>query len=264
MFAARHDLAATVDALAVLVRELVFDAERLADAAADPHLLASDAAEPLVEDGVPFRDAHEQVASDVLDGSFTAPDAPTPPLSPGPGATCDGDRRSARAGSAARPDQLARALALCLARVLAGPAVCDIVARATVETVRTVPSDSVSFPPSPLIASLPASPHSTSARRAGQTVVPHGADDRAAGREADSLPVGLEGTDRVGRERRDTHAVGVHRVRRNDPGCVVSRVNTIFLPSGDHTGASRAAEDSSAGAHPFVRRRSSRYRSRWV
>ncbi len=89
VFAARRDLTATVDALAVLVRELVFDAERLANAAADPHLLASDAVERLVEDGVPFRDAHEHVASEVLDGSFASPDALTPPLSPGPGAVRD-------------------------------------------------------------------------------------------------------------------------------------------------------------------------------
>ena len=89
VFAARRDLTATLDALAVLVRELVFDAERLANAAADPHLLASDAAERLVEDGVPFRDAHEHVASEVLDGSFASPDALTPPLSPGPGAVRD-------------------------------------------------------------------------------------------------------------------------------------------------------------------------------
>ena len=89
VFAARRDLTATVDALAVLVRELVFDARRLADAAADPLLLASDAAERLVEEGVPFRDAHEQVASDVLEGSFASPDAPTLPLAPGPGAVRD-------------------------------------------------------------------------------------------------------------------------------------------------------------------------------
>ncbi len=84
VFAARHDLAATVEALAVLVREVAFDAEQLEEAAADPHLLAGDAAERLVDDGVPFRDAHEQVASDVADGSFVPPDAPMPALSPGP------------------------------------------------------------------------------------------------------------------------------------------------------------------------------------
>ena len=56
--------------------------KQLEEAAADPHLLAGDAAERLVDDGVPFRDAHEQVASDVADGSFV-PGRRTA-LSPGP------------------------------------------------------------------------------------------------------------------------------------------------------------------------------------
>jgi argininosuccinate lyase len=38
-----------------------FDRERLAAACADPLLRATDAAEALVREGVPFRDAHEQV-----------------------------------------------------------------------------------------------------------------------------------------------------------------------------------------------------------
>jgi argininosuccinate lyase len=36
-------------------------------------LLATDAAEALVREGVPFRDAHEQVAEAVRAGSFEAP-----------------------------------------------------------------------------------------------------------------------------------------------------------------------------------------------
>ena len=49
-------------ALTALVRGLELDRERLAAAASDPLLLATDAAEALVREGVPFRDAHEQVA----------------------------------------------------------------------------------------------------------------------------------------------------------------------------------------------------------
>ena len=37
---------------------------------ADPLLTATDAAEALVRDGVPFRDAHEQVAAQVREGGF--------------------------------------------------------------------------------------------------------------------------------------------------------------------------------------------------
>ena len=47
----------------MLVAGLAFDRERLAAAAADPLLRATDAAEALVAEGVPFRDAHEQVAA---------------------------------------------------------------------------------------------------------------------------------------------------------------------------------------------------------
>jgi len=83
VFAARRDAAMTVDAIAVLVRELTFDRQRLAAAAADPLLRATDAAEALVEGGVAFRDAHEQVAAAVRDGTFTASDA-RPRLAPGP------------------------------------------------------------------------------------------------------------------------------------------------------------------------------------
>jgi argininosuccinate lyase len=59
----------------VLVRGLAFDRERLAAACADPLLRATDAAEALVRQGVPFRDAHEQIAASVRDGTFEAPPA---------------------------------------------------------------------------------------------------------------------------------------------------------------------------------------------
>jgi argininosuccinate lyase len=75
VFAARRDVAGALGALTVLVDGIVFDAERLADAAADPLLRATDAAEALVAEGVPFRDAHEQVAAQVRAGTFEAPPA---------------------------------------------------------------------------------------------------------------------------------------------------------------------------------------------
>ena len=74
VFAARRDLAGALGALSVLVSGLDFDTGRLAAAASDPLLLATDAAEALVAEGVPFRDAHEQVAASVRDGSFTPPE----------------------------------------------------------------------------------------------------------------------------------------------------------------------------------------------
>jgi argininosuccinate lyase len=75
VFAARADVRQALDALAVLVRGLAFDRERLAAACADPLLRATDAAETLVREGVPFRDAHEQVAAEVRAGTFTAGDS---------------------------------------------------------------------------------------------------------------------------------------------------------------------------------------------
>ena len=77
VFAARRDVAGALGALTALVSGLVFDAGRLAAAASDPLLRATDAAEALVEEGVPFRDAHEQVASSVRAGAFTPPEQVT-------------------------------------------------------------------------------------------------------------------------------------------------------------------------------------------
>lgn len=73
VFAARRDVAGALAALAVLVAGLEFDRGRLAAACADPLLLATDAAEALVADGVPFRDAHGQVAAEVRAGTFVPP-----------------------------------------------------------------------------------------------------------------------------------------------------------------------------------------------
>jgi hypothetical protein len=52
-------------------------------------LLATDAAEALVREGVPFRGAHERVASQVREGTFVAPDAVAPRPAPGPGGVAD-------------------------------------------------------------------------------------------------------------------------------------------------------------------------------
>ena len=79
VFAARADVAGALGALGVLIDGLRFDRERLAAAASDPLLLATDAAEALVREGVPFRDAHEQVAASVREGTFVPP-PPTPRL----------------------------------------------------------------------------------------------------------------------------------------------------------------------------------------
>jgi argininosuccinate lyase len=75
VFAARADVQGALGALAVLVGGLEFDRERLAAACADPLLRATDAAEALVKAGMPFRDAHEEIAGQVRDGSFVAPEA---------------------------------------------------------------------------------------------------------------------------------------------------------------------------------------------
>ncbi|HZP72163.1 MAG TPA: argininosuccinate lyase [Gaiellaceae bacterium] len=73
-FRARRDVRLAVGALTALVEGLEFDRARLAAAASDPLLRATDAAEVLVAEGMPFRDAHEQVAGQVRDGTFTPPE----------------------------------------------------------------------------------------------------------------------------------------------------------------------------------------------
>jgi len=73
LFAARRDVVGALGALTVLAAELEFERERLAEAASDPLLLATDAAEALVLEGVSFRDAHGQVAASVREGTFEAP-----------------------------------------------------------------------------------------------------------------------------------------------------------------------------------------------
>ena len=89
VFAARADTAGALGALTVLVGGLGFDTGRMSAAAADPLLLATDAAEALVASGEAFRDAHAQVAGAVHDGSYAAPGSAAESVSarraPGPG-----------------------------------------------------------------------------------------------------------------------------------------------------------------------------------
>jgi argininosuccinate lyase len=82
-FASRRDVRLALEALTVLVSGLEVDRERLAAAADDPLLLATDAAEALVREGTPFRDAHEEVAALVRDGAFDPPDAAASRPAPG-------------------------------------------------------------------------------------------------------------------------------------------------------------------------------------
>jgi argininosuccinate lyase len=84
VFAARRDVGGTLGALEVLVGGIAFDHERLAAACSDPLVAATDAAEALVAEGIPFRDAHEHVAGQVRNGTFEAPDVPRPRVAPGP------------------------------------------------------------------------------------------------------------------------------------------------------------------------------------
>ena len=74
-FRARRDVRLALGALTVLVEGLELDRERLAAAAADPLLRATDAAEELVERGMPFRDAHAEIAARVRAGTFEPPPA---------------------------------------------------------------------------------------------------------------------------------------------------------------------------------------------
>jgi argininosuccinate lyase len=85
VFATRRDVVLALRALTVLVSGLEVDRDRLAKAASDPLLLATDAAEALVRKGTPFRDAHEQVAERVRAGTFRKPRAAAARPAPGPG-----------------------------------------------------------------------------------------------------------------------------------------------------------------------------------
>jgi argininosuccinate lyase len=85
VFATRRDVRLALRALTALVSGLEVDRDRLAKAASDPLLLATDAAEALVRKGTPFRDAHEQVAKSVREGTFKRPRKGATRAAPGPG-----------------------------------------------------------------------------------------------------------------------------------------------------------------------------------
>ncbi|MDE3191937.1 MAG: ornithine carbamoyltransferase, partial [Acidobacteriota bacterium] len=84
LFQTRKEVRGVLAALGALVGGLDLNHERLAAAVSDPLLRATDAAEILVQNGVAFRDAHEQVAESVRNGTFVAPDRAAPRAAPGP------------------------------------------------------------------------------------------------------------------------------------------------------------------------------------
>src|SRR5256885_10330241 len=88
VFAARRDVRVTLAALEVLVGGIEFDHERLAAACSDPLVSATDAAEALVAEGIPFRDAHELVAGPGRDRGLQTPHSPRPRPAPGPAHVC--------------------------------------------------------------------------------------------------------------------------------------------------------------------------------
>jgi len=73
VFAAVDGTLDSLEAAAILVERLRFDRDRIAAAANDPSLLATDAAEELVRAGTPFRRAHEKVGESVRKGTLKAP-----------------------------------------------------------------------------------------------------------------------------------------------------------------------------------------------
>jgi argininosuccinate lyase len=85
VFATRRDVRLALEALTVLVSGLEVDRTRLAKAASDPQLFATDAAEALVRRGTPFRDAHEDVAASIREGTFRRPRKAATRAAPGPG-----------------------------------------------------------------------------------------------------------------------------------------------------------------------------------
>jgi argininosuccinate lyase len=75
-FAQADALEGALGALTLVVGGLAFDGPRMAAAAGDGLTVATDVAERLVAQGLPFREAHEQVAARVAAGErFTEPSA---------------------------------------------------------------------------------------------------------------------------------------------------------------------------------------------
>ncbi|MBO0686732.1 MAG: argininosuccinate lyase [Candidatus Dormibacteraeota bacterium] len=73
LFAAVDNALDCLGAARLLVLNLEFDGERLSRSLDDPGLLATDSAEQLVAEGVPFREAHRRVAAQVREGRQRSP-----------------------------------------------------------------------------------------------------------------------------------------------------------------------------------------------
>jgi len=107
VFAAVDDILGALEAAALLVKHLAFDRARLAEAAADPGLRATDVAEARVTEGVPFRRAHQEVGAAVRDERLQMPwsverslEARDLPGGPNPGRVKARARVAAREASA--------------------------------------------------------------------------------------------------------------------------------------------------------------------
>ncbi len=73
LFPAVENALDCLEAARLLVVNLAFDSERLAQGLGDPGLYATDTAEQLVGRGVAFREAHQQVAAAVREGTHQPP-----------------------------------------------------------------------------------------------------------------------------------------------------------------------------------------------
>ena len=73
LFSAVDNCLQCLEAARLLVKHLAFDGERLAAAASDPDLLATDTAENLVAGGRAFREVHGEVGRSVLEGTHRPP-----------------------------------------------------------------------------------------------------------------------------------------------------------------------------------------------
>ena len=102
LFAATDNALDSLRAAELLVQHLEFDRDRMASAAADPGLLATDVAEALVRSGKPFRQAHEEVGRQVRAGTMKAPWSAQASLSKRDLAGAPHPRRVAVRGSAVR------------------------------------------------------------------------------------------------------------------------------------------------------------------
>jgi argininosuccinate lyase len=73
LFDAVHNAMECLEAARLMVGRLAFDRERQSAALADPDLYATDTAERLVSEGMPFREAHRVVGEQVAAGRHKAP-----------------------------------------------------------------------------------------------------------------------------------------------------------------------------------------------